>query len=128
MIKIGITGQAGFIGTHIYNTLSLDAERFKRIPFQRDFFHNTSELEKFVSQCDVVIHLAAMNRHNDSQVIHDTNMQLVQSLIRAMETTGSRPHVLFASSIQDGRSNPYGQSKKEGRLLLEATNLSRDTL
>lgn len=119
MIKIGITGQAGFIGTHLYNTLGLDAGRFQRIPFQRDFFHNTSELVKFVSQCDVVIHLAAMNRHNDPQIIHDTNMQLVRSLIRAMENTGSKPHVLFASSIQEGRSNPYGQSKKEGRLLLE---------
>ena len=119
MVRIGITGQNGFIGTHLYNTLGLEPEKFQRVPFERGFFEDESRLEAFVSQCDVIIHLAALNRHNDPQVIHDTNVDLVKRLIRAMETTGSRPHVLFASSIQEERDNPYGRSKKEGRRLLE---------
>jgi UDP-2-acetamido-2,6-beta-L-arabino-hexul-4-ose reductase len=51
--------------------------------------------------------------------IYETNVKLVQRLIQAMEATGSRPHVLFASSTQEERDNPYGRSKKEGRRLLE---------
>jgi len=42
----------------------------------------------------------------------------VKRLITAMEATGSKPHVLFASSTQEEKDNPYGRSKKEGRALL----------
>ena len=62
MIKVGITGQSGFIGSHLFNFLGLK-DNIKRIPFKRDFFENTEDLENFVSQCDVIIHLAAVNRH-----------------------------------------------------------------
>ncbi|MDY0222811.1 MAG: NAD-dependent epimerase/dehydratase family protein, partial [Desulfobacterium sp.] len=130
MIKIGITGQSGFIGTHLYNTLGLEPEKFQRIPFDRFFFEEIALLEQFVSQCDVIIHLAALNRHNDPRTIYDTNLDLTKRLIRALESTNSTPHLLFASSIQEERDNPYGRSKKEGRILLEewaAKNRARFT-
>ena len=37
MIKVGITGQSGFIGTHLYNYLGLK-ENIKRIVFKDEFF------------------------------------------------------------------------------------------
>ena len=117
-MKIGITGQSGFVGTHLYNYLGLQ-ENIERVPFDDTFFQDEKELERFVSSCDVIVHLAAMNRHNDPEVIYKTNMELVQKLIAACERTDSRPHVLFASSIQESRNNPYGRSKREGRKLLE---------
>lgn len=58
MLKIGITGQAGFVGTHLYNTLGLHPEEFERVPFNRDFFSNRQQLEQFVSQCDVIVHFS----------------------------------------------------------------------
>ncbi len=33
MKKIGITGQNGFVGSHLYNTLGLQPEKFERISF-----------------------------------------------------------------------------------------------
>ncbi|WP_449437261.1 hypothetical protein [Pedobacter steynii] len=36
-LKIGITGQGGFVGMHLYNTLGLFPEEFERIPWQRNF-------------------------------------------------------------------------------------------
>ena len=33
MKKIGITGQNGFVGSHLYNTLGLHPEKFQRINF-----------------------------------------------------------------------------------------------
>lgn len=120
MIRIGVTGQKGFIGYHLYQTLSLLTEEFSCVPFEKEFFGDPARLEQFVSGCDVIVHLAAMNRHNDPQVIYDTNLALVKKLIAAMEKTGAKPHVLFSSSSQEERDNPYGRSKKEGRGLFEA--------
>lgn len=119
MINIGITGQAGFVGTHLYNTLGLNPEKFTRIPFEDSFFADSALLKAFVSKCDVIVHLAAMNRHNDPEVIYKTNIGLVKQLIKACEETKSTPHILFSSSTQEERDNLYGKSKKEGRLLLE---------
>jgi len=119
MLKIGITGQPGFIGTHLFNFLGLKPEEFERISFKDEFFTDAKALERFVKSCDVIVHLAAMNRHNDPGVIYDTNLRLVNQLIRAMESTGSTPHILFSSSTQEERDNPYGRSKREGRKLLE---------
>jgi UDP-2-acetamido-2,6-beta-L-arabino-hexul-4-ose reductase len=65
------------------------------------------------------MHLAAMNRHNEPQVIYKTNIVLVKQLISACELTKSTPHILFSSSTQEERDNLYGKSKKEGRELLE---------
>ncbi|MCF8234164.1 MAG: NAD-dependent epimerase/dehydratase family protein [Bacteroidales bacterium] len=119
MIKVGITGQPGFVGTHLYNTLGLKPEQFKRIPFEDEFFQKEEKLKEFVQQCDAIVHLAAMNRHNDPEVIYETNIRLVKQLIAACEETNSTPHILFSSSTQEERDNLYGKSKKEGRHLLE---------
>jgi UDP-2-acetamido-2,6-beta-L-arabino-hexul-4-ose reductase len=119
MITVGITGQAGFVGTHLYNTLGLFPDKFERIPFADEYFYNASQLNDFVSQCDAIVHLAAMNRHNDPRIIYEKNIELVQHLINACEETKSTPHILFSSSTQEERDNPYGKSKKEGRRLLE---------
>ncbi len=120
MVKVGITGQEGFVGTHLYNTLGLSAGDFERIPYDISFFSEPKLLEQFVSQCDVIVHLAALNRHPDPQVLYDTNIELVQKLIAALKKTGSRAHVLFSSSSQEERDNLYGKSKKEGRKMFAA--------
>ena len=118
MLRIGITGQSGFIGTHLYNFLGLQGTEIVRIPFQDNIFEVKTKLEDFVRHCDVIVHLAAVNRHNDPKTIYDTNIELVQKLINAFESTGSKPHVLFSSSIQEERDNIFGQSKRKGREML----------
>jgi len=118
MLKIGITGQNGFVGSHLFNTLGLQPEVFKRIPFERSFFDNEEQLDSFVSACDVIVHLAALNRHNEPEVIYDTNVGLVKTLIGSLERTNSSAHILISSSLQEEKDNLYGKSKKEGRELL----------
>lgn len=118
-IKIGITGQSGFIGTHLFNTLGLHPGKFERIPFEDEYFYDEARLNKFVSDCDAIVHLAAMNRHNDPEVIYETNIRLVKQLISACRKTNSTPHILFSSSTQEERDNLYGKSKKKGRELFE---------
>lgn len=118
-MKVGITGQAGFVGTHLYNTLGLNPE-IERIPFEDAYFSDMTQLRRFVGQCDVIVHLAAMNRHEDQQVIYDTNIRLNRDLVAAMEAENVMPHVLFSSSTQEERDNLYGRSKREGREMIQA--------
>lgn len=115
MKKIGITGQNGFVGSHLYNTLGLNPEEFERIPFDISYFQSPEALDNFVSKCDVIVHLAAMNRHPDPEVIYQTNIDLVNKLIQSLENTNSQAHILFSSSSQESKDNLYGKSKKEGR-------------
>src|SRR5512133_2943619 len=118
MLNVGITGQSGFIGTHLFNFLGLKKEEITRIPFRDEYFSDSDKLEEFVGQCDVIVHLAALNRHNDPQTIYDTNIDLVKKLINSFENTGSKPHVLFSSSTQEERDNIFGRSKQKGREML----------
>ena len=115
MINIGITGQHGFVGHHLFNTLGLFPDEFIRVPFERNFFDDEKKLASFVSECDIIIHLAALNRHNESKHIYDTNIDLVRKLVSSLRAEDHRPHVIFSSSSQELRDNPYGKSKKEGR-------------
>lgn len=117
-MKIGITGQSGFIGTHLYNYLALK-DKAERIRFEDAYFSDDKKLQNWVMQCDIIVHLAAVNRHNNPEVIYDTNIKLVKKLISACEATHSRPHIFFSSSTQEELGNPYGNSKKDGRKLFE---------
>lgn len=115
MIKIGITGQSGFIGTHLTNQILIRKNDFNLVPFNDDYFSDISELANFVKQCDCIVHLAALNRHNDPDKIYSENISLVEKLINALQKTQSKAHIIFSSSTQEERSNTYGKSKKIGR-------------
>jgi len=118
-IKIGITGQAGFVGTHLYNLLKTKSD-VTAIPFEDAYFENQALLVEFVKQCDVIVHLAAVNRCNSQEELYETNIRLVNLLIDAMQTAKVSPHVIFSSSTQEERDNLYGKSKREGREKLSA--------
>ena len=119
MIKVGITGQNGFMGSHLYNFLNTKQD-IELVPFNRHYFEEESQLQAFVQQCDTIVHIAAMNRHEDPQVIYDNNVGLTNALIHACKKQKKTPKILFASSTQEERDNLYGQSKKDGREKLEA--------
>lgn len=118
MKRVGITGQNGFVGNHLYNTFGLFPEEFERLEFSKDFFENENLLDDFVKKCDVVVHLAALNRHESQEFIYEINVNLVQKLADSIKRTGSKAHILFSSSSQEERDNLYGKSKKEGREIL----------
>lgn len=128
ILRIGITGQAGFIGTHLYNTLGLQNEEYERITFLDDFFQSSESLDSFVKQCDVIVHLAAVNRHADINVLYETNIGLVQKLIDSMERTHCTPYVIMSSSLQEEKDNLYGKSKRDGRELLNKWAERNDAL
>lgn len=118
-IKVGITGQAGFVGTHLYNELKLFPEKYESIHFEDKYFGEIELLNTFVKQCDVIVHLAAVNRHHDQGELFRINLELVNKLINALKKENVTPHVIFSSSTQENINNKYGKSKLEGRRLFE---------
>jgi UDP-2-acetamido-2,6-beta-L-arabino-hexul-4-ose reductase len=120
MIKIGVTGQHGFVGYHLSQTIRLLKEEFVLVDFERHYFEDSQLLDAFVAQCDVIVHLAALNRHHDPQAIYEMNVGLIKNLVGALERANSRAHIILASSTQEERDNPYGKSKRDGRLMLSA--------
>ena len=98
MIRIGITGQYGFVGYHLYQTIKYCTD-FQIVNFEKAYFTHEAGLDAFVSKCNVIIHLAAMNRHMDAQVIYDTNVSLVQKLIEALTNPPNNVTLLSHSVI-----------------------------
>lgn len=124
-MKVGITGQNGFIGNHLYNWMSLD-DSIELVNFDKGFFENDALMDTFVKDCDVIVHLAAMNRHQNEQVIYDTNMALTSQLIASCKRSNANPHIIFSSSTQEAQDNLYGKSKKESKRLLEKWALNSE--
>lgn len=118
MITIGITGQNGFVGWHLYQTIVLFPDEFRIVNFHRSYFDDINLLDQFVKQCDVIVHLAALNRHNDTGQIYEVNTQLVRKLRAALDRVKVAPHLIISSSTQEESGNVYGKSKKEGREIL----------
>jgi UDP-2-acetamido-2,6-beta-L-arabino-hexul-4-ose reductase len=68
-------------------------------------------LDSALSGVDVVLHFAGVNRPTtDAQI--DDNVALAHQLTDALDRTGTRPHIVFANSIQTGNATPFGQTKQ----------------
>lgn len=118
-MKIAITGADGFLGQHVrFYLLPLEKKGEHEVTFvPRDAFESAEKLRSFVAQCDAVIHLAGMNRGDDTDV-YETNVGLARTLATACECL--RPHIVLASSMHIERNTAYGRSKKDAGDLLQA--------
>ena len=112
-IKVGITGHNGFLGTHLKNQLNFKYDSYQIIPFERSYFDAPNQLQQFARQCDIIIHLAGLNRHHSQEVIYNTNLALSQKLADALVAAAFDGQLIFASSLHQAQNTPYGRSKKE---------------
>jgi UDP-2-acetamido-2,6-beta-L-arabino-hexul-4-ose reductase len=115
---IGVTGSYGMLGWHVCGFLRTLPDVQLRIA-NRETFSTAKSLAEFAGRCDVVLHLAGMNRGDASEVAQ-TNIRLTQELITALKAVDSRAHVLFSSSTHIDRDTEYGASKRKCTALLEA--------
>ena len=120
-MRIGVIGQNGFIGYHLTQTIKYQCSDFTLVPFQKSFFQDVSALQTFVSSCDVIVHLAGVNRAQTDQEVYHGNMQLASALKTALVAANFKGHLLFASSSQEKGESAYGKAKKDARVLLEDT-------
>ena len=119
MKKIGITGIPGFIGNHLAGYLAAFPDKYQILPFEDGYFEDQVQLTQFASTADVIIHLAGVNRHEDENYVYSRNVELAGKLVDAINAAGNLPQVIYSSSTQESRDNPYGRGKKEARILLQ---------
>ena len=109
---VGITGIDGLIGWHLRCRLFSESDAYRVIPADRSTFESEERLDEFVEQCEVIVHLAGMNR-GDPEELERTNIALAETLVSAFERTGRQPHLVFSSSTHADGETPYGRSKRK---------------
>lgn len=117
-LNIGITGIDGLIGWHLRSFLH-GQQGVTVYGADKPEFASAELLQKFAGSCDVIVHLAGMNRGDDAELAA-TNVALTEQLLKACDCAGTKPHIIFSSSTHIYRGTPYGESKKKCAQLLRA--------
>lgn len=108
-VMVAVTGANGFVGKNLCVRLS-ELEDFEHIALTRD----TSAEEYFaaVAQCDVVVHLAGVNRPSKPEEFSG-NADAANMLADAIGQAGRNIPIIYTSSTKAEDDTPYGRTKKE---------------
>ncbi|MEI7681050.1 MAG: capsular polysaccharide biosynthesis protein CapF [Betaproteobacteria bacterium] len=111
--KVLITGANGFVGKNLRLHLA-ERKDIEAVVFTRE--QSVSQLATLLEGVDYVFHLAGVNRPQDPQEFFVGNSSLTEALCDAVAevavSTGKKIPIVFASSTQAARDNPYGVSKR----------------
>ena len=118
MLNILVTGSKGFIGKNLCNTLK-NNENINIIEFDRN--NTIEELNKLISKCDFIIHLAGEVKPNSSdEEFRKSNVTLTKLILDTLEYQNKVVPILLASSIHAKLlKNEYGKTKRDSELLIE---------
>ena len=112
-MKVLITGADGFIGKNLRLHLA-ERKDVQIATFTRG--DDVAGLSAKLEGVDFVFHLAGVNRPQDPREFASGNTDLTLALCHAVcilaDATGRKPPILYTSSTQALRDNPYGQSKR----------------
>lgn len=116
-MKILITGANGFVGKNLVARLN-ERPGVEVLHFTRE--STLEQLREQVGAADFIFHLAGVNRPTDPAEFVTGNAELTQTLCDLVAQGGRRIPVVYTSSIQAERDNPYGSSKRAAEKALTA--------
>jgi UDP-2-acetamido-2,6-beta-L-arabino-hexul-4-ose reductase len=114
-MKVAVTGADGFLGQNLRAHLR-ERKDIEVLPLVRS--STESEWAAALRSADAVFHLAGVNRPQDPSEFTAGNRDLTRQLCELLRASGRTAPVLYASSIQAERDNPYGASKREAEQAL----------
>ena len=116
MKKVLVTGSKGFVGKNLCAVLRCreDVELY-----EYDLDKKQAELNVALQQVDFVIHLAGVNRPEDSKEFETGNTDSLKGICSKLQEIGRAPKIVLSSSIQAELDNPYGVSKRRAEEVLE---------
>ena len=115
MTPILVTGSEGFLGRNL--TIRLKAlSRFQ----VAGVTVQTPEVDLLAAlkRCDVIFHLACVNRPDDPAEFRIVNRDFTSAMCETLRALGRTPLIVFSSSIQAALDNAYGVSKREAEEVL----------
>ncbi len=115
MTRVLVTGAAGFIGRNLMLALSRRPEIAAR---GADLDTTAADLDRAMDSCDVVVHLAGINRPEKEEDFETGNAGSLARILSGLDLRGRRPLIILSSSTQALEDNPYGRSKAEAERLL----------
>ena len=116
MMKVLVTGSAGFIGLNLVSIL----RRMNDVAvFQYDINNTEEDLQEAMRECEVLFHLAGVNRPADESEFTTVNAGLTNSICESLRKMRRTPRIVLSSSIQAEYDNPYGASKKAAEEVLK---------
>ena len=118
MLNILVTGSKGFIGKNLLNALK-NNKNINILEFDRS--NTIEDLEKLISKCDFIFHLAGEVRPKSSdEEFKKSNILLTKNILDILEKQNKIVPILLASSIHSKLlKNEYGKTKRVAELLIE---------
>lgn len=106
--RVLVTGSNGFVGKNLCSVLrAMESVLLHEF----DIANSAADLERMLSDVDVVVHLAGVNRPKNEQEFMTGNAGLTENICSFLSRSGKAAKIVLASSIQAECDNPYGQSK-----------------
>ncbi len=112
MMKVLVTGAAGFIGKNLVARMKSVQGADVCEVFEFTLDTDEQSLERYCAECDFVFHLAGVNRPEDPAEFIEGNVDLTTRLLGMLRKRENPCSVLLSSSTQAALDNPYGVSKK----------------
>lgn len=122
-MRVLVTGADGFIGKNFIVRLQ-ELDGYEVVSFVRA--DPPERLVALAQHSDAIVHLAGENRPSDPAAFDAVNTGLTRALCDAIRASEKPIKLIFASSIQAERDNPYGMSKRGGEAAVEALAASTE--
>ena len=117
--RILLTGSNGFIGKNLLIRLE-ELNDFDVDTYNRN--NSLNELFEMVKMADFVVHLAGVNRPMDNIEFDIVNKELTEIICNAIYESKKNIPLIFASSSQVEKNNPYGESKMAAEQAIKKLN------
>jgi UDP-2-acetamido-2,6-beta-L-arabino-hexul-4-ose reductase len=104
-----VTGSQGFIGRNLIAHL----QQYKNYRILEYDVDSAAELlETYTASCDIVIHLAGINRPRDASEFMSGNTEFTKMLLLSLQQHGNKAPIVVTSSVHAQQLSRYGESKK----------------
>lgn len=119
-MKILVTGSNGFVGKNLIETLKTIRDGKCNIYdisnnidiYEYDTDNSLIELKNYTKDCDIVFHLAGINRPQNTDEFYSGNYGFTEIFCNYLKENQNKCPIIVSSSIQADKDNDYGKSKK----------------